>query len=148
MPCTFTGAADGGGGATLSGGCVNFFTDGENPIPELDWAPPVSRNNVILPWEGTQPPYTVNRFSAFSKNFATLTGNVFAAFDDKDWDGVVVAGGIVLASALSYGKGEINDKYPNSDIDLFIYGLEEEEAKKKLEEVAALLIFQSSEIGK
>ena len=50
-----------------------------------------------------------------------------------------MAGGITLASLLAYGKGEINNRYPNSDIDVFLYGLNEQEAKQKLTSLAKKL---------
>ncbi|CAB4474476.1 ankyrin [Rhizophagus irregularis] len=79
----------------------------------------------------------------FYKNWRLFTESSLL---ELDWSNVFAAGGAVLSCLLPIPK-EYDDNlrnirnwyhniaYQNSDIDLFIYGLDEEAAKKKMEEI-------------
>ncbi|KAH3745603.1 ankyrin repeat protein [Pelomyxa schiedti] len=61
----------------------------------------------------------------FTHKFNSFTSNMFENFD---WSNVIVAGGCVLACMLSNPGTD----YDSSDIDMFIYGLTQEQANEKL----------------
>ncbi|PRP87864.1 ankyrin repeat protein [Planoprotostelium fungivorum] len=85
---------------------------------------------------------TIVDIKNFQRNFDVFTEGQFRQFN---WDNVFAAGGSILAalSPLPDVAGKDNQsrrlyyqaKYDKSDIDLFIYGLDEEKANKKLEEI-------------
>lgn len=81
------------------------------------------------------------------KDFRT-SFNVFSesSLVDLDWSNVVVAGSAVVTSLLAVpdkhagSKRALRDYYheqlaPASDVDLFIYGLTEEQAKEKIKQI-------------
>jgi hypothetical protein len=63
----------------------------------------------------------------FQKNFTELTRGVFKGMD---WKNTVVAGGAVLA-ALQHDMSD----FKASDVDVFIYGLTEQQATNKLKDI-------------
>ena len=64
----------------------------------------------------------------FESAFNILTGNAFRNFTAADWANCVVAGGAVVAS-LTCDK----NISPNTDVDLFLYGLDEAAARRKID---------------
>ena len=78
-------AADGSGGGGGGGApCVLIFPEGEEEsIPEMAWTTPPDTGNVVLPWEGAAPPYTINTRSEALKTFNKLTGNVFEKLNQR-----------------------------------------------------------------
>eukprot|EP01090_Pellita_catalonica_P000570 TRINITY_DN10390_c0_g1_i2.p1 TRINITY_DN10390_c0_g1~~TRINITY_DN10390_c0_g1_i2.p1 ORF type:complete len:665 (-),score=119.73 TRINITY_DN10390_c0_g1_i2:35-2029(-) len=70
----------------------------------------------------------------FEKNFDEFTGGMFKGMD---WSNVIVAGGAVLANVL--GRESIQSKYKDSDIDMFVYGLTDEEANEKLKHIHSVV---------
>ncbi|KAJ3508217.1 hypothetical protein NLJ89_g5876 [Agrocybe chaxingu] len=59
-----------------------------------------------------------------------------------NWDNVVVAGGSVTACLLPYNPAFLNNRgesfsthYPKADVDLFLWGLNEEQAKEKMVQI-------------
>lgn len=87
--------------------------------------------------------YSVNNRDVFASNFNILTEGMF---DDFNWSNVVAAGGCVSACLLPVPeecktkkekrKYFHDTKYGGIDVDLFIYGLDEEKAKEKMVEIA------------
>lgn len=69
---------------------------------------------------------------AFKKSFEALTGG---ALNGINWNNVFVAGGMPLSSLLCMDPVKEAGKYRNSDIDLYIYGLDPVEANKKVAEL-------------
>ena len=78
-------------------------------------------------WRENQS-FTISDKESFLKNFSTLSNNAFLGVD---WSNMFVAGGSVLA-ALTTIHGRIEPSYQMTDIDVFIYGLNPEEASKKI----------------
>ncbi|KAJ5106901.1 hypothetical protein N7456_003576 [Penicillium angulare] len=85
----------------------------------------------------------VPTLSEFEENFAIFTEN---SLSELDWNNVVAAGSAVVTSALPVpeqyrgskrGRREYyHDKFaPASDVDLFLYGLSEEEAIEKIKHI-------------
>eukprot|EP00761_Pharyngomonas_kirbyi_P000541 gb/GECH01000541.1/.p1 GENE.gb/GECH01000541.1/~~gb/GECH01000541.1/.p1 ORF type:complete len:579 (+),score=148.37 gb/GECH01000541.1/:1-1737(+) len=78
----------------------------------------------------------------FRRRFNLFTADQLSSLN---WNNVLVAGGSVLACAMSHNtlkdqsKTQMRqfflDQFPSSDIDLFIYGLNEEEANQKIKEI-------------
>jgi ankyrin repeat protein len=100
-----------------------FETDEEIAIPKLltKMRLPIRANeSAILP-----------TFQEFKKEFDSVTRNVF---EDMDWKNVVVAGGAVLSSLL---KLDEKDKahFRDADVDLFLFGLSEEQAAQKVKDI-------------
>ena len=58
----------------------------------------------------------------------------FSHFNSTLWSNLVVAGGAVLGALLTGNGGpeDLDTKFPNSDVDVFFYGLDEQGAKDKL----------------
>jgi len=77
-----------------------------------------------------EPDLAIVDVETFKKNFNELTNNVFKEL--KDWNNVFVAGGAVLGSLLN-----ITDRssFQDTDVDMFIYGLTEEQATQKLKDI-------------
>ena len=78
---------------------------------------------------------TVVDLNKFHERFHECTRGVFQSLAASDWNNIVVAGGSVL-HCLTPGTG---DPSPNSDVDLFIYGLDENQARKKINDLFATL---------
>ena len=84
----------------------------------------------------------------FLHQFAVFTEGSFASFIPADWENVLIAGGSVLACLMPVpahvqekGKRELRrylheEAYVASDVDLFIYGLDEGVARQKMERLA------------
>ncbi|KAI9164272.1 hypothetical protein H9P43_008101 [Blastocladiella emersonii ATCC 22665] len=78
--------------------------------------------------------------SEFALNWKLYTAG---ALDCLDWNNLFAAGGAVQACLshldpkLTYGerRDHFLDKFPSSDVDLFIYGLDEDAAKEKMEQI-------------
>jgi len=68
----------------------------------------------------------------FDNQWKTFTSSLFDGFN---WKNVFVAGGSVLGCTLADRSG----KFEDSDIDLFLYALDEYAAKSKLEEIQSFL---------
>lgn len=101
-----------------------------------------------LPRVVNENEYAVVDLETFKMNFAELTNNVFK--DMKDWNNVLVAGGAVLGALMN-----ISDRSAFQDtdgsfyslvlvcclpaclcvVDLFLYGLTEEQATQKLKDI-------------
>ena len=70
--------------------------------------------------------------ATFVENFDCYTGGAFRCFTEGDWANLVVAGGAVLA-ALTPDVSNDAETWPNSDIDLFLYGLTDDAARAKID---------------
>ena len=76
----------------------------------------------------------------FSKQFQMFTEFVFEGFD---WNNVLIAGGSVLASLIPIGFSDYTQwrqyyhkgAWDQADIDLFLYGLEPDQANEKLRHI-------------
>lgn len=88
-------------------------------------------------------PAVVTSFKEFQQNF-----NIFceSSLSDMDWSNVVAAGSAVATSLLPVPKEHANSKRglrhfyheqfaPASDVDLFLYGLTEEQAIEKIKQI-------------
>lgn len=69
---------------------------------------------------------------SFISTFEVLTGGLLKGLN---WDNVFVAGGMALASLLCTDHAQDVQKYRDSDIDIFIYGLGPIEANQKVEQI-------------
>lgn len=69
--------------------------------------------------------------SAYAETFDKITGSLLKGLD---WSNLFVAGGIALAALLCTNPKDIS-KYENSDIDMYIYGLDPKDANHKLEHI-------------
>ncbi|PWN49381.1 hypothetical protein IE53DRAFT_388417 [Violaceomyces palustris] len=136
-------------------GLVNVFSfeNSPNSGPVMDpWrihdrAIPSSDPQVVCKLEGdlrlkTGDAATCGSMAKFKKNFSIFTEDSLSQI--QDWSNIVVAGGSVLAALapLPAGKSEsrrsirkyyTEGAYCASDVDLFIYGLNQEEAEKKMD---------------
>ncbi|KAK1143690.1 hypothetical protein N8T08_006090 [Aspergillus melleus] len=122
-------------------GTNDVRTRARNPAAE---APDV-RDKYVLPLseDARRPngsPAVVSSLSEFKKNFNIFTEG---SLSDMDWSNVAVAGSAVVTSLLpvpeKYRSSKralrqyYHDKFaPASDVDLFLYGLSEEEAIAKI----------------
>ena len=88
-------------------------------------------------------PAVVPTLAEFQEHFAIFTEN---SLSDMDWSNVVVAGSAVVTSALPVpekyrgSKRGLREYYhekfaPASDVDLFLYGLTEEQAIEKIKHI-------------
>ncbi|KAJ5279306.1 hypothetical protein N7478_004678 [Penicillium angulare] len=109
---------------------------------------PETKEQYILPLAGNirRPDGSsavVPTLSEFEENFAIFTEN---SLSELDWSNIVAAGSAVVTSALPVpeqyrgskrGRREYyHDKFaPASDVDLFLYGLSEEEAIEKIKHI-------------
>ncbi|KAJ3100528.1 hypothetical protein HDU97_002164 [Phlyctochytrium planicorne] len=100
---------------------------------EIQYVPGTQSNEeqamfTLFSSAATPSPLTVSTLSAFQKNFSSLTQNMF---EHVNFDNVFIAGGAVLAAL----RPKYGEDYFNSDIDVFLYGLELDQAKKKVIEI-------------
>ncbi|KAJ1549516.1 hypothetical protein HK405_014679 [Cladochytrium tenue] len=76
----------------------------------------------------------------FILNWRSLTDG---SLHGLDWSNVFAAGGSILAclqpAATDNPREFFNSMYPSSDVDLFIYGLDEAGAKKKMNEIYKII---------
>jgi hypothetical protein len=90
-------------------------------------------------------PATVGSLAAFRKNFSIFSESSLV---DLDWDNVVVAGSSVVNCLLplpeeyNVTKGKLREYFhqkfcPASDVDLFLYGLTEDQAIDKIKQIEA-----------
>lgn len=88
-------------------------------------------------------PAVVCSFNEFKKNFDLFSESTLV---DMDWSNVVAAGSSVVTALLPVpekcggSKRALREYYhetwaPTSDVDLFIYGLNEEEAIQKIRQI-------------
>ncbi|KAL9005857.1 MAG: hypothetical protein Q9188_001365 [Gyalolechia gomerana] len=119
-----------------------FSAQGSLTIRQVDIDNRPDKNKHILPLNALKNvgcPVTVATFEIFQSHFNTFTNDCLR---NLCWDNVLAAGGSVLAAlqpinflgreeALSYFKST----NPSSDIDLFLYGLDEEQAIRKMETI-------------
>ncbi|RDL39383.1 uncharacterized protein BP5553_03723 [Venustampulla echinocandica] len=88
-------------------------------------------------------PAVVSSFKDFQQNFNLFSESSLA---DLDWSNVVAAGSSVTTAMLPIPEGRAHSKKsmreyyhehlaPASDVDLFLYGLNEEEAMEKIEQI-------------
>ncbi|KAJ2917238.1 hypothetical protein MD484_g3165, partial [Candolleomyces efflorescens] len=81
-------------------------------------------------------PTMANHLNQFKLNFADFTQNVLSGIT---WDNIVVAGGCVTAClSPTYQAGHRPSqwsKYIHSDVDIFLYGLNPEQAEAKMNEI-------------
>ncbi|CAM9343981.1 unnamed protein product, partial [Phaeothamnion confervicola] len=96
----------------------------ERAIPKLcDWSPPRTSGNAVVSHREF-----LRQFDAFSEQQLRFV----------DWNNVVAAGGAVLAAVMPTPPGPLrtyyhtHQAYRGSDIDLFIYGVNEATATKKV----------------
>ena len=107
------------------------------PLPE------VGNASAVVPRKAEGALATVRSLAAFRSNF-----NVFSesALTDLDWSNVVVAGSAAVTPLLPVpdphgsSKRALREYYheklaPASDVDLFLYGLDEAGAKQKIEQI-------------
>lgn len=101
---------------------------------------------MALPEDKRRPhgsPATVSSLKEFRKNFGIFSENSLA---DLDWSNVVAAGSSVVNCLLpvpaefTSSKRKLREYYhekfcPASDVDLFLYGLNEEEAIEKIKQI-------------
>ncbi|MCJ1225640.1 hypothetical protein MMC12_002289 [Toensbergia leucococca] len=70
---------------------------------------------------------------AFAETFQRITKNILKGLD---WNHIFVAGGMVLTTLLHIDPSKDHDKdVQDCDIDMYLYGLEPEEANRKIEEI-------------
>ncbi|KAJ3100529.1 Protein mono-ADP-ribosyltransferase parp4 [Phlyctochytrium planicorne] len=104
--------------------------EGDEEIVHAPQQPTDHENAMFTLFPSTTLPQkpTVSTLASFRHNFASLTRNMFA---HVDFTNVLVGGGAVLAALQPSDGGE----YFNSDIDVFLYGLELDQARKKVVEI-------------
>lgn len=68
----------------------------------------------------------------FEATFSVLTDGLLRGLD---WSNIFVAGGMPLSALLCTDAPKDAEKYANSDIDLYIYGLDPVEANSKVEHI-------------
>ena len=95
-----------------------LFEKGKPPIPQTDG----SKARTILTLLEVQ-----NRFD-------TLSCGIFSPLSSSDWENMVVAGGSILHCLT---PGSVAS--PNSDIDIFLYGLTDSQARQKITHIFHLL---------
>lgn len=71
----------------------------------------------------------------FETKFNSFTGNAFSKFTAKDWNNMVVAGGSCVAGLI----GGNHHLFADADVDVFLYGLTEAEARKKIQDIWELI---------
>ena len=126
--------------------CEGEECEGEKCLLDLFHRPILARNSnlddmkVLRPLESCTPapgqPAIVNSIEDFRHNFRAYTNNVFHA--GFDWSNIIVAGGAVTACVRPV-KTEPRERQkhyqvtnPQGDIDIFIYGLNHEQAIKRM----------------
>ncbi|KAN0038975.1 hypothetical protein ACTA71_001169 [Dictyostelium dimigraforme] len=67
----------------------------------------------------------------FKQEWNAFSNDIFEGFN---WDNVFIAGGSILGCSLEGGI-QGNEGFKNSDIDIFLYGLSEDDANRKLDEI-------------
>lgn len=76
--------------------------------------------------------YSVVPKEEFYENWNRFTNNQFQNFD---WTNVFIAGGSILACLMGF-KTDQDDAFKNSDVDLFLVGINsQEEANQKLKSI-------------
>ena len=71
--------------------------------------------------------------AAFAATFERITNGILTGLD---WTNVFVAGGIVLSTLMHTDPSKDDDKtIKDGDIDLYLYGLDADQANKKVEEI-------------
>ncbi|KAF7715271.1 Uncharacterized protein PECH_002108 [Penicillium ucsense] len=109
---------------------------------------PEQKEKYLLPLPSSKrrangSPAVVPSLEEFQNNFALFTEG---ALSDMDWSNVVVAGSAVVTSLLPVPEKYRNSKRglrqyyheefaPASDVDLFLYGLNEEQAIEKIKQI-------------
>ena len=128
--------------------CLNAYDDDSERAEMLKTKEPSLGSTVCLfdeamAWNGLPRPvvqshqgYGIVPRSQFLANWSALTQCSFDAFTEKDWENVVVAGGAVL-HCLTPGFNP--EELPNGDIDLFLHGLTEAQARAKCERLFELI---------
>ena len=69
--------------------------------------------------------------AVFETKFKSFTGNALSKFTANDWNNMIVAGGSVVAGLV----GCNHHLFADADVDIFLYGLTEGEARKKIERI-------------
>ncbi|KAK0522169.1 hypothetical protein OC834_006381 [Tilletia horrida] len=86
---------------------------------------------------------SLNSFEAYQKRFDHMTAGIFKGFD---WRNTLVAGGIALAALVS--TTEVDEKaWSGSDVDVFFYGLNADQAMAKTRQIEALLVKHLPELS-
>lgn len=127
-----------------SAGAANIPTRSRNLAAET----PEMKEKYLLPLkdEDRRPngsPAVVPNLEEFQKNFSIFSEGSLA---DMDWSNVVVAGSAVVSALLPVpekyrgSKRTLRQFYheksaPASDVDLFLYGLSEEQATEKIKQI-------------
>jgi hypothetical protein len=68
-------------------------------------------------------------------------------FEGFNWDNVIVAGGHVVCALTQNIPVHEHSPYYGSDIDIFVYGLNEEKANEKIFEILTFLVKKKEEIS-
>ena len=114
----------------------------------LDSESPELKEKYLVPLKDqdrrpTGSPAVVPSLEEFQKNFTIFSEG---SLSDMDWSNVVVAGSAVLTSLLPVpekyrgSKRSLREYYhekfaPASDVDLFLYGLTDEQAVEKIQQI-------------
>ncbi|RJE25339.1 ankyrin repeat protein [Aspergillus sclerotialis] len=123
-------------------------TDARVRARDLDLEPPELKEKYLLPLdpENRKPngsPAVVQKLSEFQTNFSLFTEG---SLSDINWSNVVVAGSAVVTCLMPVpqkyrdSKRSMRQFYheefaPASDVDLFLYGLTEEQAMEKIRHI-------------
>ena len=89
-----------------------------------------SNRRLDVPSRETVGPPQARDEASFKARFEELTAGTFRNWSASDWENVVVAGGAVVA-CLSC---EANTS-PNTDVDVFLYGMDDAAARAKIERI-------------
>ncbi|EGC36806.1 hypothetical protein DICPUDRAFT_150657 [Dictyostelium purpureum] len=103
--------------------CEKVFESVKSKSPEK----PIDAN-YIMGYNMTKKEF-VSSQSEFDKQWNKFSNNFFQGFN---WNNVFVAGGSVLGCSLA---NQDPLYYTKSDIDIFLYGISESEANRKLDEI-------------
>jgi hypothetical protein len=78
----------------------------------------------------------VVKLADFKRKFRHICSGALDGLEPADWNNMVIAGGAVL-HALSPSMAA--DALPNGDLDVFLYGLTDEQARAKIERLFTLM---------
>ncbi|KAE8218222.1 hypothetical protein CF319_g7864 [Tilletia indica] len=105
-----------------------FYTLSRPPIKGLP--------GIKLFDEVRAPALTIRSLKGFEESFKTFCG---FTLDGLVWDNVFIAGGSVLAALSASDAESSHELYRDSDIDIFVYGLDHRQAERKLNDIITVL---------